>query len=247
MLGVIMNYAIVFAGGVGSRMKSPDLPKQFIEVNGKPIIVYTLEHFQKHEDIKGIIVVCLEQWIPHMVKLVAQFELCKVLKVVKGGSTGQESIYKGLCALEGIAQPDDVVLLHDGVRPIIDAELISNNINSVKKFGNAISVSGATETVCLIDSGSESSDHHISKILNRNNCYIGRAPQSFHYSEIMECHKKAIEDNYTTAVDSASMLEHYGHELFFVPCSHFNIKITTPTDLYLFQCYENNKKTGIKA
>ena len=109
MLGVIMNYAIVFAGGVGSRMKSPDLPKQFIEVNGKPIIVYTLEHFQKHEDIKGIIVVCLEQWIPHMVKLVAQFELCKVLKVVKGGSTGQESIYNGRCAPEGIAQPAAVV------------------------------------------------------------------------------------------------------------------------------------------
>lgn len=115
-------------------------------------------------------------------------------------------------------------------------------LSSVKEFGNAISVSGATETVCLINSEKESNDHHISKILNRNNCYIGRAPQSFHYSEIMGCHKKAIEDNYTTAIDSASMLEHYGHELFFVPCSHFNIKITTPTDLYLFQCYEDAKK-----
>ena len=171
-----MNYAIVFAGGVGSRMKSPDLPKQFIEVNGKPIIVYTLEHFQNHKDIKGIIVVCLEQWIPHMLKLVAQFGLCKVLKVIKGGSTGQESIYNGLCSLQDIALPDDVVLLHDGVRPIIDAELISNNINSVKEFGNAISVSGATETVCLIDSDNKN-DHHINKILNRNKCYIGRAPQ----------------------------------------------------------------------
>ena len=200
-----MNYAIVFAGGVGSRMKSPDLPKQFIKVNGKPIIVYTLEHFQNHKDIKGIIVVCLEQWIPHMLKLVAQFGLCKVLKVIKGGSTGQESIYNGLCSLQDVAQPDDVVLLHDGVRPIIDAELISNNINSVKEFGNAISVSGATETVCLIDSDNKE-DHHINKILNRNKCYIGRAPQSFHYSEIMECHKKAIEDNYTTAIDSASMI-----------------------------------------
>ena len=235
-----MNYAIVFAGGVGSRMKSPDLPKQFIEVNGKPIIVYTLEHFQNHKDIKGIIVVCLEQWIPHMLKLVAQFGLCKVIKVIKGGSTGQESIYNGLCSLQEVAMPDDIVLLHDGVRPIIDAELISNNINSVKEFGNAISVSGATETVCLIDSDNKE-DHHINKILNRNKCYIGRAPQSFHYSEIMECHKKAIEDNYTTAIDSASMLEHYGHKLFFVPCSHFNIKITTPTDLYLFQCYEDTK------
>ena len=241
-----MNYAIVFAGGVGSRMKSPDLPKQFIEVNGKPIIVYTLEHFQNHKDIKGIIVVCLEQWIPYMLKLVAQFKLCKVLNVVKGGSTGQESIYKGLCALDGVAQQDDIVLLHDGVRPIIDEELISNNIHSVEEFGNAVSVSGATETVCLIDCDGDGTgktdDHHISKILNRNKCYIGRAPQSFRYSEIMECHKKAIEDNYTTAVDSASMLEHYGHELFFVPCSHFNIKITTPMDLYLFQCYEDAKK-----
>lgn len=234
-----MNYAIVFAGGVGSRMKSPDLPKQFIEVNGKPIITHTITHFQNHPDIKGIIVVCLEPWIPHMLKLIAQYDQRKVIKVVKGGATGQESIYRGLCALEDIAHPEDVVLLHDGVRPIIDAELISNNIRSVNEYGNAISVSSATETVCLIDP--EKGDHHISQILNRNQCYIGRAPQSFHYAEIMECHRMAIKENYTTAIDSASMLEHYGHKLFFVPCSHFNIKITTPTDLYLFQCYDSSR------
>ena len=237
-----MNYAIVFAGGIGSRMKSPDLPKQFIEVDNKPIIVHTLTHFQQHSEIKNIVVVCVEPWIPHMLKLVAKYNLNKVIKVVKGGATGQESIYKGLCALEDIAAPDDIVLLHDAVRPIIDAELISNNISSVNEFGNAVSVSGATETVCLIDS--ENREHQISKILNRTQCYIGRAPQSFHFSEIMECHRKALQDNYTSAVDSASLLEHYGHKLHFVPCSHFNIKITTPTDLYLFQCYENSKKAN---
>ena len=221
-----MSYAIVFADGAGSRMKSPDLTKQFIEVNGKPIIVYTLEHFQNHKGIKGVIVVFLKQWIPHMLKHVAQFGLCRVLNVISGNSTCHESIHNRLCSIKGVTQPDDAVLLHDGMRTIIDAELISNNMDSVKKFCNAISMSGATEAVRLINSKNESNDHHTNKILSRNNRYIGRAPHSFHYSEIMKCHKNAIEDNYTTTIDSTSMLENYGHERYSTPRSHLNIKIT---------------------
>ena len=235
-----MNIAVIFAGGTGQRMNTKGRPKQFLELHGKPLLIYTLEIFQNSPSIDGIILVMLESWILYSESLIERFRISKVKSIVAGGETGQESIYRGVERAYELYPDDSVVLVHDGVRPIIDAELISNNINSVKEFGNAISVSGATETVCLIDSDNKE-DHHINKILNRNKCYIGRAPQSFHYSEIMECHKKAIEDNYTTAIDSASMLEHYGHKLFFVPCSHFNIKITTPTDLYLFQCYEDTK------
>ena len=228
-----MNYAIVFAGGMGTRMRSPDLPKQFIEVSGKPIVVHTILHFQRHPEINGVVVVCLESWIPYMIQLIAKFHLDKVIKVVKGGRTGQESIYNGLCAMIDFASPDDVVLIHDGVRPIIDADLISRNIKSVIEFGNAISVSSATETLCIINE----EDNSISRILNRNQCYLGRAPQSFRFCEIFECHKKAIVNNFKSAIDSASLLLHYDYRLFYVQCSHFNIKITTPIDLYLFKCY----------
>lgn len=233
-----MNYAIVFAGGVGSRMQSPDLPKQFIEVNGCPIIVHTINHFQSHQNIDKILVVCLEKYIDYMKSLVEKYHLSKVINVVAGGRTGQESIYKGLVALDGLASDEDVVLLHDAVRPVIDADLISRNIESVEKFGNAISCSPATETICL--SGDE--EGCIKDVMPREKCMMGRAPQSFRYADIYNCHKRANEDGYTTAIDSASMLHHYGYPLHFVRCSHFNIKLTTPNDLFLFKAFLNSKQ-----
>ena len=230
-----MNYAIVFAGGVGSRMQSPNLPKQFIEVCGIPIIVHTINHFQAHPDIDKVLVVCLEPYIDFMKELLNKYNLSKVFKVVAGGRTGQESICKGLQALDGIADDDDIVILHDGVRPIIDADLISKNIDSVKQYGNAISCSSATETICL--AGDEGS---IKDIMPRDKCMMGRAPQSFRYADIYNCHKRANQEGYTTAIDSASMLHHYGYPLHFVQCSHFNIKITTPNDLFLFTAFLKN-------
>ena len=230
-----MNYAIVFAGGVGSRMQSPKLPKQLNEVCGIPIIVHTINHLQAHPDIDKVMVVCLEPYIDFMKELLNKYNLSKVFKVVAGGRTGQESICKGLQALDGIADDDDIVILHDGVRPIIDADLISRNIDSVKQYGNAISCSSATETICL--AGDEGS---IKDIMPRDKCMMGRAPQSFRYADIYNCHKRANQEGYTTAIDSASMLHHYGYPLHFVQCSHFNIKITTPNDLFLFTAFLKN-------
>lgn len=234
-----MNYAVIFGGGVGSRMQSPNLPKQFIEVNGQPVIVYTIKHFQEHQDIDGIVIVTLENYINYVKELVEKYNLTKVKIIVKGGATGQESIKCGLKALTEIANENDTVLIHDAVRPIIDAELISANIESVKNFGNAITVSEATETVLLLDEKEPSNE--ISKVLDRTFCFIGRAPQSFVLGDIINLHKKALDDKYETAVDSASLCAHYGVPLHYVRGTHFNIKLTTPKDLFLFEKYLSNK------
>ena len=138
-----MKYALIFAGGVGSRMHTKATPKQFLEVYGKPIIAYTIEHFQNHKSIDKIIIVCVETHIELMWKIVKRYEFDKVLDVVPGGSTGQESIWNGLSCLEDGAQDDDIVLIHDGVRPIIDERLISQNINAVIEFGSAVSAASA--------------------------------------------------------------------------------------------------------
>ena len=126
------NIAVIFAGGSGVRMNTRAKPKQFLEMNGKPIIVHTLEYFQNNSDIAGIVISCIGQWVNHMAELAEKYHLDKIVKIVKGGSTGQESIYNGLCAVKELYSSDDVaVLVHDGVRPLITDDLISRNIETV--------------------------------------------------------------------------------------------------------------------
>ena len=123
------NIAVVFAGGTGQRMGIKDVPKQFLEVEGKPVIIYTLEHFQNHPEIDDIYVVCIEPWIDYLNYQLDKFGITKVKSVVPGGKTGQDSIYLGLKEAEKYCSPEDVVLIHDGVRPFINADLISRNIH----------------------------------------------------------------------------------------------------------------------
>ena len=176
-----MKYALIFAGGVGSRMHTKATPKQFLDVYGKPIIAYTIEHFQNHERIDKIIIVCVATHIDTMWKIIRQHGFDKVLDVVPGGATGQESIWNGLSRLEQIAQEDDIVLIHDGVRPIINERLITQNINSVIEFGSAVSSAVAIETFCL--TGEQGT---IDKVLRRSECVIAKAPQSFWLKDILE-------------------------------------------------------------
>lgn len=145
-----MNIAVIFAGGSGNRMNTKSRPKQFLELNGKPILIYTIELFDNHPDIDGIIVVCLESWIPFLEKMIRKFEINKVVRVVPGGESGQDSIYKGLCAVEEYAAGDNtIVLIHDGVRPLITEEVITANIRKVKEVGSCITCVPAIETVIM--------------------------------------------------------------------------------------------------
>ena len=143
------NVAVIFAGGTGQRMNTRTKPKQFLELHGKPIIVYTLEAFQQHGEIDGIIVVMLESWIDYTESLVRKYDLNKVKKIVPGGNSGQESIFNGLCAAGALYGDDDIVLIHDGVRPLVDEETITANIRSVEEYGTAITVTPAIETITM--------------------------------------------------------------------------------------------------
>ena len=178
-----MNIGVIFAGGSGVRMNTKSKPKQFLDLNGKPIIIYTLELFDNHSDIDAIVVVCLESWIPYLMKMIHKFDIKKVVKIVSGGNTGQESIYKGLCAAEEYVFENDssdaIVLIHDGVRPLFTYNTISDNISMVNKCGSCITVVPATETV-IIDKSDSSLD-----IPDRRNCMMARAPQSFYLKDIL--------------------------------------------------------------
>lgn len=144
-----MNIAVIFAGGAGRRMNTTSLPKQFLELHGKPILVYTVEQFQRHEMIDGIIIVMLKEWIEYCQKLVERYRLDKVAAVVQGGETGQESIFHGLDKAHELYSPDDIVLIHDGVRPLVDHDTITRNIECVKAHGTAITVAPAIETIAI--------------------------------------------------------------------------------------------------
>ena len=233
-----MNYALIFAGGVGQRMNTISLPKQFLKVHGKEIIIHTIEWFQFSELIDKIVIVCLEEYIDFLNQLLKKYKITKVVSVVPGGSCGQLSIYNGLEAINDLScDKNDIVLIHDGVRPIIDFETIKNNIESVLKNGTAITVAKAFETILLIEN-----ENIINQTMDRNNCFLGRAPQSFYFKDIYSCHRRAIEMNKLDFVDSATMMDYFGYKLHAVIGPQNNIKVTTPMDYYFFKAILDSKE-----
>lgn len=238
-----MNIAVIFAGGVGKRMNSKDRPKQFLLVHGKPIIVHTIELFEYHEQIDGIIVVCVKEWIPYMEEMKYRYRLDKIGKIVPGGETGQLSIYNGLCAAEELYGDDgNIVLIHDGVRPLINAKTITDNIESVKENGSAITCKLATETVILVDKDSKVCD-----VPSREASRMAQAPQSFMLKDILEVHRRALADGQKNMIDSCTMMRAYGKELTVVVGPTENIKITTPDDFYTFRAlYDARENEQLK-
>lgn len=233
-----MNIGVIFAGGVGKRMNSRVKPKQFINVYGKPIIIHTLEVFEEHEEIDGIVVACLKDWIPYLEELLEKFNIKKVKKIVPGGSSGQESIYNGLVAAEELAAGEkSVVLIHDGVRPLIYHRTISDNIASVKEHGSAITSVTVKETVLVV-----SKDNSIDSVPKREDTRLARAPQSFYLDEIIGAHRKAMAENRYDFIDSCSMMQYYGKKLYLIEGPQENIKITTPDDFYTMRALLDAKE-----
>ena len=220
--------AVIFAGGCGIRMHSRSKPKQFLEYRNKPIIIYTLELFDQHPEIDGIVVACLQDWISVLEEQIQRYELHKVVKIIPGGSTGQESIFNALCAAEEYAACNEaIVLVHDGVRPLITKDVISNNIQAVKEFNNCITCVPAQETF-IIDQGNGFVD-----IPDRNDVLLARAPQSFFLKDILSAHRKARSED-LAFIDCCTMMSHYGHKMHTVIGPTENIKITTPMDFFVF-------------
>lgn len=240
-----MNIAVIFAGGIGARMHTQSRPKQFLELNGKPIIIYTLEIFDNHPKVDAIVVSCIESWIPFLQKMIRKFEINKVVCIVPGGTTGQCSIYNGLCAAKGIAKgklDETIVLIHDGVRPLITEQTISDNLAKVHECGSCITCVPATETFVV-----KEVDHSLT-IPERSASMIARAPQSFWLRDILSVHRIAQSEGHIDFIDSCTLMSHYGYTLGLVEGPVENIKITTPTDYFVFRAmvevHENQQIFG---
>lgn len=224
-----MITALIFAGGTGKRMNSRSKPKQFLEMHGKPIIIYTLEHFEYHHQIDSIVIVCLEEWIEELRGLLKRYGITKVVKIVPGGKTGHDSIFMGLQAMKDTAGEKDIVLIHDGVRPLINEELITQNIDAVQKYGNAITVEAARESVVRSIDG-----ENIVEVPARSQMYTAKAPQSFYFRDILKLYEKAQEEEQKT-IDSSHLCSIYNVSMHMVRSTKNNLKITEPADYYVYR------------
>lgn len=235
-----MNIAVIFAGGSGQRMHTKDIPKQFLEMHGKPIIIYTLEIFEKHPEIDAIVIACKKEWIEYLNELLYKYRIGKVKKVVSGGETGQLSIYNGLVAAEEVSAGEkSVVLIHDGVRPLIDAKVITDNISSVKKHGAAITTAVVKETILVVNDAEA-----IDAVPDRAHSRVAKAPQSFWLNDILAAHKRAQSEGMIDCIDSCTLMKGYGYPLFLVDGPYENIKITTPDDFYTMRALIDAKENA---
>lgn len=233
--GNVPVIGLIFAGGMGERMEGARIPKQFLEIGGKSIIVRTIEHFQNHPLVDAVVVVCVESWIDAFLVQAKQFRLSKISKVVCGGATGQESIYNGLCAILDIESKESIVLVHDGVRPLIDEKTITRCVNSVFEKGCTATVAPAIETII------EEKDGRVNCVVDRANCRLARAPQGFWTNELIAAHIQAKKDK-LSFIDSISLMAHYGYEIFTVDGPIENIKITSPRDFFVLKGYMDMKE-----
>ena len=229
-----MNYVIIIAGGVGSRLGAP-VPKQFVEVLGKPVIAYTMDHFQSHPEIDAIELVCVDGYQEHLKAITDKYGITKLLKIVKGGSEYERSIMNGVAGLEGIAKPDDIVMIHWAASPFLSEDLISDNIRVCKERGNAI-----TASYSYLLYGSNDGDC-ANQAINRESFMTLSTPQSFLYKNIVDLYKQIEEKKLFETVEEHHtnvFMAELGIPLYFSKGSHTNIKITTKEDLDLFLGYQ---------
>jgi 2-C-methyl-D-erythritol 4-phosphate cytidylyltransferase len=220
------------------------MPKQFLRVHEKPVLIYTLEQFEEHNEIDNICIVCLAGWINNLKKMLKLYEITKVKWLVKGGNTAQESIFNGLSEIyANCSKPKEtVVLIHDGVIPLIDGELITKCIDGVKKHGSAITIAPINETI--INTNKNGAIETIESIKERSIHKFARAPQCFFLEDIYAAHKKNKENGINSILDSATLMHQNGHQLFTVNGPAKNIKITTPMDYYIFKALLNAQENA---
>lgn len=227
------NIAIIFAGGVGQRLNGGDsIPKQFLKVNNKPIIIHTLELFQSNENIDKIYISIVETHYDYMKELVHYYHLSKVAGITTGGATGQDSIYKALKMASDENPKDSIVLVHDGVRPNITQEVINKNIENTLKKGSAITCTPCYETVLLSNDGETPT-----KVPYRKETFSAQAPQTFILNELLEAHETERKTNpdYKDIIDSCTLLTKQGKQTSMIKGNFGNIKITTIEDLYILR------------
>ena len=223
------NLALIIAGGSGARMHQ-SIPKQFLSVNERPVIIYTLEAFQNHADIDAIAVVCIEGWEQVLWAYAKQFNINKLKYVVPGGKNGQDSIRNGVFELEKYYDPEDIVLIHDSIRPMVSADIISDCIVKTKKFGCAIATIPCAEAMLQTEDGLSSTGSYPRDHLKRT-----QTPQGFTLGKICDLHRRALERGITNSVASCTLMIEMGEQVHFSMGSEKNIKLTTVDDIDIFK------------
>ena len=239
----IVNYAIILAAGVGQRMRNGGLPKQFLKLMGKPIIIYTLEKFELSEEIDKVIVVCHGSYVDHMQSLINLYQLRKAEKIIVGGHDRQSSLQRGLEEVVTIGgKEDDIVVIHDGVRPLVNERTIRENVRVANQHGCAITVHPVTESVVIADGETA----NMKDFQKRADTYSMTAPQSFQLGKIIKAYESidVFDEDGMPLLDAAMVYAKTGEKIHLVKEQGTNIKITTPEDFYFLKAIlelEENK------
>lgn len=235
-----MNIAIIIAGGSGHRM-GQSIPKQFINVYDKPVLIYTLEGFQRHPQVDAIEVVCLDGWHDILWAYAKQFNIDKLKWVVSGGNTGQESIRNGVYHLEGIASEEDIILIHDGIRPLVEPSVLSDVIIKCQQYGNAVTSMPYNEQIFVADKEDEMTT---TRYIPRETLRRVATPQAYKFGLLDTRYHEAYEKEigiYGSSYTNTMMVE-LGERLHFAAGSDRNIKLTTKDDLEMFKAYIKTEK-----
>lgn len=230
------NVCLIIAGGSGSRMHQ-DIPKQFLTVNERPVIVYTLQAFERHPQIDAIAVVCIQGWEQVLWAYAKQFNITKLQYVIPGGLNGQESIRNGVFELERHFQPEDFVLVHDAIRPLVSEEIITDCIQVANKYGNAVTVIPCAEAMIETQDGVVSTGSYPRDCLKRT-----QTPQAFRMKEICNLHRRAIEKGITNSIATCTLMIELGEKVYFSKGSEKNLKLTTIEDIDIFKALLSSKR-----
>ena len=235
-----MNVAIIIAGGTGNRM-GQDIPKQFINIYDKPVLFYTLEGFQKHPQIDAIEVVCIDGWHDLVWAYAKQYEITKLKWIVSGGNSGQESIRNGVYNLEKECGEDDIIIIHDGIRPLVEPFVLSDVIEKCQKYGNAVTSMPYNEQIFVVDD-----EYSTTQYIPRETLRRVATPQAYKFGKLNRAYQEAFEKEigiYGSSYTNTMMVE-LGERLYFAAGSDKNIKLTTKDDLEIFKGYLTSESSS---
>lgn len=233
-----MTVALLIAGGVGQRM-GQDIPKQFLNINDKPVLVYTMERFQKNPQVDGIVVVTLPTWVAFVEAYARQFNITKLTSVVAGGQTGHDSIHNGVVEIDKKYPKDTAVMIHDGIRPMIDDNVINDNLSVYRDKGNATTVIPCVEVIFQSDIPTESD-----KVLDRSKVWRTQTPQTYRLDKLLWAHRQVVERQLPVPVATCHLFEMLGETVYFSKGSEKNVKLTTMDDLDIFKALLNTERSS---
>ena len=237
-----MNIALIFAGGTGNRMGAA-IPKQFLKINGVPILVHTMRLFERHPEIDRMYLAVPETFLAQAGELVSEYSLNKTQKVIPGGDSAQDTIYRLLKAAGEENAEDSIVLLHDGVRPFITMDLITRSIEAVRQYGSGVTCMPSYETVIVSGDG-----ENVGEVPYRRQTFTAQAPQSFYLKDILDAHEqiRSRPEGYENMVDACTILRTLGRPVHMVRGNRGNLKITTPEDVFVYSAlleYREHEET----